>query len=267
MNLYFKKYGNGIPLVLIHGLFGNSDNWMLFSKNISERLPVAVYSLDLRNHGRSGHHPVFSMEALIDDLAEFLDTNNIENPILMGHSLGGKIILNYLKEPVSKDVKSVIIADMGMRSHEMKYHHVELLYMMKNTPLESFSDRKEIENYFSEKIPSQRLAQFVLKNIKRNAENTFSWKINLEAIDLYLDRLIGKVDYDSPHQVPALFLKGAESDYINEEDRQIISENFLNSEIVEIPKAGHWLHSENPIDFENEIFEFLEKKISIITQG
>lgn len=263
MNLYFKKYGNGTPLVLIHGLFGNSDNWMMFSKNISKRLPLSVYTLDIRNHGRSGHHPVFSMEALIDDLAEFITTNDIENPILMGHSLGGKIILNYLKEPISKDVKSVIIADMGMRSHEMKYHHVELLDIMKNTPLESFSNRKELERYFSEKISSQRLIQFILKNIKRNAENKFSWKINLEAIDLYLEKLIGKVSYDSPLQIPALFLKGAESDYINEEDRKIISQNFLNPKIIEIQKAGHWLHSENPVDFENEIFKFLKINLNL----
>lgn len=259
MILYSKKYGEGIPLVLIHGLFGNSDNWMLFSKNISKRLSISVYALDIRNHGRSGHHPVFSMEALIDDLAEFLTTNGIENPILMGHSLGGKIVLNYLKEPISKDVKSVIIADMGMRNHEMKYHHVELLDMMKRTPLYGFSNRKELEKHFTEKISSQRLAQFVLKNIKRNAENKFSWKINLEAIDLYLDRLIGKISYEYPIQIPALFLKGAESAYINEEDREIISQNFSSPKIVEIQKAGHWLHSENPIDFENEIIEFLEK--------
>ncbi len=263
MTLSFQKYGNGSPLILLHGLFGSSDNWMWFAKNLSALLPLSVYTVDLRNHGRSPHHPVFSMEALIDDLANFIVQNDIENPILMGHSLGGKIILNYLKEPISVDTKSVIIADMGMRNYEMRYHHVELLDLMKNAPMEDFSDRKEIEYYFSTKILSQRLAQFVLKNIKRNAENKFSWKINLEAIDLYLEGLIGKVDFENPIEIPALFIKGADSDYINNIDKEIILQHFKNPQIVEIHNAGHWLHADNPIDFEKAVIEFLKNSLIV----
>lgn len=257
MELFYTKYGNGNPLIIIHGLFGNSDNWMKFAKNISEQLPLSVYTIDLRNHGRSSHHPVFSMEALVDDLSEFLEKQNIEEPILMGHSLGAKIILNYLKEPFSQKIKAIIVADMGLRTYEMKYHHVELLNIMKNTPLDSFADRKELESYFSQNIPSPRLAQFVLKNLKRDANNQFLWKINLDSIDVYLEKLLDGVSYQKAIEIPSLFMKGENSDYINSEDKILINKYFKSPNMVEISNAGHWINADNPVEFEEKLISFL----------
>lgn len=258
MELFYTKYGNGKPLIIIHGLFGNSDNWMKLAKNISEQLPLSVYTIDLRNHGRSPHHPVFSMEALVDDLSEFLEKQIIEEPILMGHSLGAKIILNYLKEPFSENVRAVIIADMGLRNYEMKYHHVELLNIMKNSPLDSFADRKGLESYFLQKIPSPRLSQFVLKNIKRDANNQFLWKINLDSIDVYLEKLLYGINYNKAIDIPSLFMKGENSDYINSEDKILINKYFKKSKLAEISHAGHWLHADNPTEFEEVLMNFLK---------
>ena len=257
MQLYFKKYGEGNPIVLLHGLFGNSDNWVTFARQLSENIPVSVYTIDMRNHGRSPHHPSFSMEALVDDLNDFLVQNDIESPILIGHSLGGKVILNYLKEPFSNDVKAIVIADMGLRKYELKYSHVELLSLMKNAPIELFSSRNEAEDFFRDAIPSQKLQQFVLKNLKRNSDHKFEWKLNLEAIDSYIDGLIGEVNFTKKNTVPALFLKGELSDYINPEDEILISKAFENSRIVTIPNAGHWIHVDNHEKMLAEVLWFL----------
>lgn len=258
MQLNFKKYGEGNPVVLLHGLFGNSDNWVTFARQLSEHIPVSVYTLDLRNHGRSPHHPSFSMEALVDDLNDFLVQNDIESPILMGHSLGGKVILNYLKEPFSKDVKAIVIADMGLRKYELKYSHVELLTVMKNAPIELFSTRKEAEDFFTNAIPSQKLQQFVLKNLKRNSDNKFEWKLNLDAIDSYIDGLVGEVIFSDKIKIPTLFLKGELSDYINSEDEKLIPKAFENFQIVTIPFAGHWIHVDNHEKLMAEVLRFLK---------
>ncbi len=258
MQLSFQKYGSGKPIVILHGLFGSSDNWVSFARQISELLPYEVYTVDLRNHGRSPHHSSFAMEALVEDLNDFLSQNDIESPILMGHSLGGKIILNYLNEPFSHNVKASIIVDMGLRNYDIKQSHVELLSVMKNAPVEEFTSRIMAEEYFSKHIPSMKLQQFVLKNLKRNKNNRFDWKLNLDAIDVYVDSILKGVGYSEKCKINTLFLKGELSDYINSEDESLIVEVFENATIRTITNAGHWVHADNPVEMLNEIIKFLK---------
>ncbi len=259
MQLYFQKYGNGKPLVLLHGLFGSSDNWVSFARKLSELLPYEVYTVDIRNHGRSPHHHSFSMEALVEDLNDFFKQNNIKSPVLMGHSLGGKVILNYLNEPFSEEVKAAIIVDMGLRNYDIKHSHIELLAAMKNAPLEEFSSRNMAEDYFTKAIPSLKMQQFVLKNLKRNQDNRFEWKLNLDAIDTYVDGLVKGVSFSKKQNLPALFLKGELSDYINSEDEVLIVNSFNNAQVVTIPNAGHWVHVDNFDALLDEIIKFLKE--------
>lgn len=259
MQLSFQKYGSGKPLVILHGLFGSSDNWVSFARQISELLPYEVYTVDLRNHGRSPHHSSFAMEALVEDLNDFLSQNDIESPILMGHSLGGKIILNYLNEPFSEDVKAAIIVDMGLRDYDIKHSHIELLAAMKNAPLDEFTSRNMAENYFTEAIPSVKMQQFVLKNLKRNKNNCFEWKLNLDAIDTYVDGLVKGVRFNEKQILPVLFLKGELSDYINCEDETRIINSFKNVQIVRISNAGHWVHVDNFEALLSTIIRFLKE--------
>lgn len=258
MNLFYRTYGNGPKnMIIVHGLFGQSDNWTSFARSISSALPLKVFTLDLRNHGNSPHHPVFSMEALVDDLINFIKDNEIENPIVLGHSLGAKIAMHMLDEDECPKIDKLIVVDMGMRTYPMRYTHVELLTAMKETPISDFTSRKQIEDYLAQIIKSERYLNFVLKNIQRNSDDTFSWKINLESVDRHLEDILGGVEYRSAKNLPVLFLKGERSDYINDEDLEIIAKSFNNQKVVTISGTGHWLHSENPVDMEKEIKAFI----------
>ena len=93
MKLNFKKLGEGKPLLIIHGLFGSSDNWGMLGKRFAKK--YTVYLIDLRNHGRSPHNSTMNYEAMADDLFELMQDEKILNPSLIGHSMGGKAALFF----------------------------------------------------------------------------------------------------------------------------------------------------------------------------
>ena len=88
MKLNFRKTGNGHPIIILHGLYGSSDNWFTIARKLENN--YTIYLPDARNHGRSPHNTVHTYEAMRDDLKEFIDSHKIKNPILIGHSMGGK---------------------------------------------------------------------------------------------------------------------------------------------------------------------------------
>ena len=82
MKLFSKKYGEkGEDLIIIHGLFGMSDNWNTLGKQFSKY--CKVHLVDLRNHGRSPHSTDFNYEVISDDILEYMNDHNIQKPILL----------------------------------------------------------------------------------------------------------------------------------------------------------------------------------------
>lgn len=252
MDLFYREFGSGNPLILLHGLFGSSDNWVTFAHKLALQNSLHVIVPDLRNHGQSPHHPVFSFDSMVDDLFSLIQKLQLNRPILMGHSLGGKIILNaFLDQP--SFCKKAIIADMGLRQYTPRYGHVEILELMQSNDLSKFTQRKEVEEYVVSHLKDIRLQNFVLKNVYWKNKETLAWKINIEAINQYLPELFSGVNYPKPIDVPILFIKAALSDYINEEDKTLINKQFINSTITEVKDAGHWLHVDNPEGFYNAV--------------
>ena len=158
MKLHFKKIGSGEPLMIIHGLFGSSDNWGMLGKKFAEKF--TVYLIDLRNHGRSPHAPVMNYELMADDLHELILDQGIKNPILLGQSMGGKAALQF-NEKYKNLLKKLIVADIGIKSYPM--HHDIILNGLKNVNLESISSRKEAAESLSEFVKEFGVQQFLLK--------------------------------------------------------------------------------------------------------
>lgn len=256
MKLFYREYGSGRPLILLHGLFGSSDNWVTFARQLSFDCNLRVIVPDLRNHGQSPHHPVFSFEAMVEDLFELITDLKLEKPMVLGHSLGGKIILKSLLEQPDAFSK-IIIADMGLRQYSPRYGHVEILELMQNHDLSQYTTRKEVELLVAQHIHELRLQLFVLKNVYWKNKETLGWKVNVEAVSNYLPEIFSGVTYQKPNNTPTLFIKGALSDYINEDDRELIEANFTNATVLEIPEAGHWLHVDNPNAFFAEVKKML----------
>src|SRR4051812_1917005 len=97
MELAYREFGEGQPLIILHGLFGQSDNWNTHAKNFAEQ-GFRVFTIDQRNHGLSPHSEIWNYDVMAEDLKEFIDTHALADPIIMGHSLGGKTVLYFEKK-------------------------------------------------------------------------------------------------------------------------------------------------------------------------
>ena len=257
MNLHFKKYGSGKPLIILHGIFGISDNWVTFGKRIAE-LGFEVYILDQRNHGRSPHHYAFTYYALVDDLVEFIEQQGIEDPVILGHSMGGKVAMRYTLENPD-DVSALIVVDTSMRTYVSHTHHRGLIDAMKSVDFSKISSRQEVAEIMSKQIDSKRIVQFLMKNLFWKEKHLLGWRINLEAIDLNMDAMYDGVFYSTIFIRPALFVRGGKSNYIIEEDIPAIKKNFNNMDLVSIPEGTHWVHADAPEEFYNYVSAFLKE--------
>jgi len=260
MELFYRKLGTGYPLIILHGLYGSSDNWLTLAKQFADYFEV--YLIDQRNHGQSPHNSVHNYEVMKNDLLEFMENNNLQKSIILGHSMGGKTAMLFANE-YSWKVSQLIIADIAPKAYPLTgvnaETHRKIMTTLKNIDLTQISNFAQAEALMNQNLNDEKLCKFLLKNLKRNSENNFEWKLNIdslynniEAITDGFSNLIWK-----PYSSPTLFLKGEVSDYILKSDFDDIKQKYPNSKIVTIPKAGHWLHAEQPNIFAKEILKFL----------
>lgn len=253
MKLFHREFGSGKPFVILHGLLGLSDNWVPLAKQISGH-GFRVIIPDLRNHGQSFHNNRFDYPAMVEDLLHLFNDLQITNAIVCGHSMGGKVAMN-LALSYPNMIEKLLVIDMGVKEYPI--HHNELLEAMLSFDFTQVSSRKEIEEKLNKQIKDSSVRQLLLKNIAyRN--NTFEWKPNLSSIRENLKNIFCGISVEKTLEKPALFIRGENSDYVKDEDLQGIRNIFPNAAFITIPKAGHWIHVDNPEVFINEVLEFLK---------
>ncbi len=240
-------------LIIIHGLFGMSDNWLSIGKALSSKRRVIIP--DLRNHGQSPHSDNFSTELMVEDIAEMLLDLNSNNPILLGHSMGGRVAMKYALS-IPDGVSKLIVADMSLRPPKLREEHWAIFQSMKLAPIEQMHNFKEIELFLSQHIQSKRLTQFILKNIHRTKEG-FRWKLNFMALMNSFEKSIPPLASEEIFDAPSLFVRGGNSDYILAEDYEAIYAHFPLAIIETIEGASHWLHADKPKEFIHIINSFL----------
>jgi pimeloyl-ACP methyl ester carboxylesterase len=252
MQLHFKTFGTGRPLVILHGLFGDGDNWHGVATRLADRFRVLVP--DLRNHGRSPHSAEMSYPAMAGDVAELLAAQGLTAADVLGHSLGGKVAMQLaLTRPGL--VQKLIVADMAPRAYPPL--HLEILAALQALDVGSFTSRPEIEAVLAGAVPSQRLRRFLLKNLARNAGGTFEWRMNVTALADSYPHLLAAVTGPQPYAGPALFIRGGRSEYVQPADEPLILELFPRAEFRTIANAGHWVHTDAPEEFLRLTREFL----------
>ncbi len=255
MKLFFREYGHGQPLIILHGLFGISDNWVSFARMIDDRFRVFIP--DQRNHGQSPHHSVFNYFALCSDLYDFIDEHELENPIILGHSMGGKVAMHFALENPDT-LKALIIADISMRTYQRRFMHLNLIDAMMAVNFANAKTREDVENQLKPIIRETRIRQFAMKNLyRRERGGQFTWRINLEAINLNMDEVFEGIQSKALFHKPTLFIRGGNSDYVKYEDFDQIYRNFPKADIKTIEGAGHWLHAEKPDEFFDIINKFV----------
>lgn len=268
MELFYRKYGQGPSMIILHGLYGMSDNWATIAKHFSKKFEVFI--LDQRNHGKSPHNDDHSYDSMADDLLNFINSQQIDMPIIIGHSMGGKTAMKF-SSLYPERVSHLIIVDIApkpykemamMRNDELSHHQImEAMYKVDLTVVKR---RDDIDELLGKTIGSPGIRQFLLKNIGRSKSGNYYWQLNLGVLSNNLDEIMDGVNYDELLQnsplngFPVLFIRGAKSPYITDEDEEKIRWIFPFAEFQTIPDSGHWVHSEQKGKFIKVIEEFLE---------
>ena len=245
--------GNGIPLLILHGYFGMSDNWKSLGNQFSEE--YQVHLIDQRNHGRSFHEDTFNYQVLVEDLYCYIQHHKLEKVYLIGHSMGGKTAMLFAVTYPDL-VKKLIIVDISPRRYEP--HHNAILAALNSIDFSIHNSRSLVDKKLAELVPELGVRQFLLKNVYWKEKGQLAYRFNLAALTENNPEIGAALPPFTVFKNKTLFLKGDQSDYITEIDAPIIATHFLNSKIVQIENAGHWLHAENPKQFFNEVCKFLD---------
>ena len=255
MKLYFREVGNAADpaLVILHGVFGSSDNWLTISKTIAEH-GYRVFLLDQRNHGQSPWDDAHDYHSMARDLREFLIDHQLDKPILLGHSMGGKAVMQYAMLFPGTFTK-LVIADIAPKFYPV--HHAELIRGLRAIDLTAIKSRSDADAVLSQYEPIRTVRQFLLKSLYRNEQGGFSWRINLPVIERELHGIGEELTNPRIVTEPTLFMRGSESPYVLDEDIPTIKRIFPNAQIETIEGAGHWLQAEKPDKFVKTLIDFV----------
>ncbi len=254
MELYSREFGQGSPVLILHGLFGFSDNWQTIAKGLSDQ--HLVVTPDLRNHGRSPHVGTHSYAEMAEDVRSFMENHWMFSAAVIGHSMGGKVAMQLaLSHP--EMVERLVVVDIEPGKAED--NHSSIFRALLDMDLSKMATRKQIESYLTDRIPDVGTRQFLLKNITREEDERFAWKMNLPVLWKHYSDILAAVG-GGVYDKPALFIRGSRSDYIKDADIPLIHSLFPKAEVVTIEGAGHWVHADKPNELLETLRIFLTKK-------
>lgn len=251
IDLHYKISGRGEPLIILHGLFGMLDNWQTIANRLQDYFLVIL--VDLRNHGRSPHTNTHSYAEMAEDVVHLLDKEGISAVNVLGHSMGGKVAMQMAFD-FPERVRKLIVVDIGPKAYPAG--HDEIFDALKAVNLSEVNYRADAEKILLEKIANYGVRQFLLKNLQRNGDGSYSWKFNLAVLYQEYMQIRGAVTGDAA-EIPTLFIRGGDSDYISNADWEEIFKLFPQARLETIPNAGHWVHAEQPDALYGVVKQFL----------
>lgn len=251
MKLQHRIIGEGKPLIILHGLFGSSDNWQTHAKRFSDYFQVIL--VDQRNHGHTEWSDEFNYDFLAADLHELITDLKLEKVNLIGHSMGGKAVMRYA-QLYPETIEKMIVVDMGIKQYPP--HHQQILAGIHAVNRTAMDSRSKAEETLTPFVPEIGTRQFLLKNLYWIEKGKLAWRMNVAVLESEMDQILKAL----PEQevfVQTLFIRGAASNYITDEDIPEMENQFPDSSFITIENAGHWVHAEQPEDFMNAVLEFL----------
>jgi esterase len=258
--MFFSESGHGIPVVLIHGLFGDGDNLKALGNDLAS--DYRVIRVDCPNHGRSEHLEYMDYPTVANMLVALLDQLQIKQAHLVGHSMGGKIAMaTALIAP--ERVLSVVAADIAPVAYNNR--HDKVFAAMTSLPLDAQDRRVALQHLLNQGV-DEATAQFLLKSLRRN-DAGFEWKLNLPGLIHSYPQIIGW--FNSPSAPgfltfsgPILLLHSADPTYVNADYREAIVQQFPHAVSKTIAGTGHWLHAQKPTVFNRIVHEFINEHVS-----
>lgn len=251
VQLHCQASGDGLPLLLLHGLFGSGSNWQRHARNFAQHYRVLLP--DLRNHGRSPHAPNMDYRIMADDVIDLLDAEGLGKIALVGHSMGGKVAMTLaLTRP--ERVAALVVADVAPVAYAQHLRgYVEAMHRL---PLAAIGSRAEADQALASAVAEPTVRQFLLTNLEHHAGG-YRWRIPLAILADQMPLLEGFPELATHFPGPALFVHGGRSDYVTEIGHPIIRRLFPKAELECIAEAGHWLHAEAPKRFAGLVRDFL----------
>ena len=253
MKLFSRQYSDGgPPLIILHGLFGNQANWAGHAKELAN--DYSVYAFDLRNHGKSDWSDEHSYPVLAEDVCETINELGLERVSMIGHSMGGKTAM-YCALAYPELVDKLVVVDIA----PVTYLSGEYMPLsaMQAVDLSELRSRQQAASIMAQYIDTEEIINFLLTNLQRNKEGEFSWRCNLKVIASHFDEIRSWPELENVFAGETLFVKGADSDYLQEKYRGEIALHFPNSALKIIDNAGHWVHSQKPKAFLKIVSGFL----------
>jgi pimeloyl-ACP methyl ester carboxylesterase len=254
MKLFYRKSGTGRPLIILHGLFGISDNWAGLAKMWSEHF--TVYAVDLRNHGQSPHHTEWNYSVMAEDIIELMGEEKLSDVVLLGHSMGGKVGMRLaIDYPTA--LSKLVVVDIAPR--QSLPNNSEVVNALNQVDLNKINSRKDAEAILRPLLHDEGTIQFLLKNLYwkqgEDAAKRLDWRFNLEVISKKLEEVYAATIPENVCETKTLFIRGGKSPYILPEDEAYIGQTFPDSSVQTVQDAGHWVHADRP----QEVFELVMK--------
>jgi len=228
-------------LVILHGLFGDLNNWKAIANRLTDH--YHVHCMDLRNHGDSPHTSGMTYTEMAADVAATCQSHKITRAHVIGHSMGGKTAMQLALD-TTELVDRLAVVDIGPRQYE--HHHNSILEGLQHLSVTTLTSRKQADTILQLYAPDAGVRSFLLKNLTRQEDGHYKLRINIDEITACYDDIANSIQSHRQFDHPVLFVKGAESDYLSEADRAPIAKLFSNPSLKTIDGAGHWPHSEKP---------------------
>ncbi len=246
--------GEGQPFLILHGFLGMADNWKTLGRKWSD-MGFQVHLIDQRNHGRSPHSDSFDYTTMALDIKEYCDAHQLSNIILLGHSMGGKVAMQFASK-YNSYLKKLIVADIAPK--EYAPHHSDIINGLRSINFDQVTSRNDADEMLEKVIPDYGTRQFLLKSLYRIDKNRYGWRFNLEVLGNAQNRVGIHLKIDNQITTPTLFIRGGNSGYILDTDLMIIDHAFAKAELKTIEGAGHWLHAEKPQEFLTIVTNFIK---------
>jgi len=253
--LYSKIEGEGKPLLILHGYLGMSDNWKTLATQFASD-GYQTHALDLRNHGRSFHSDDFTYKAMVQDILDYCQGNNLETVSMIGHSMGGKVAM-FFATAYPEMVEKLVIADIGPKYY--RPHHQDIMAGLNAVDFSKKPERSEVDGLIAQHVSDFGTRQFLMKSLYWKESGQLAFRFNLDVFNDKIDNIGEALSENAVFEKPTLFLKGGKSNYIKDEDAGLIKSHFPNYELKTIENAGHWLHAENPKEFYEVVIEYLKR--------
>jgi len=249
--LHYREYGSGDPLIILHGFLGSGSNWHSIALNLSGRF--RVITVDQRNHGSSPWIWGMDYPSMAADVLRLLDTVSIDRSFLLGHSMGGKTTMETALAFPDR-FRGMVVVDIAPVAYPPE--HRDILKALLDLDISGLQKRSEADALLSERVPDRMLRLFLLKNLKRTEEGSFTWRINLPGIVADYGSVWTGIEDGRTYTGPVLFIAGGKGGYLTQEDRPAILRRFSAAKMVSFENAGHWVHTEQRERFTKTVLDF-----------